>query len=266
MTVFLSHQHQDNSVVLRYAEGLSERLGKEKVLLDLWNIAPGDSIINFMNEGLEQATHFVLFWSRNAKNSGAVENEWQVALMRAFGGELDIVLVCLDDEPVPVVMRQRRYLRHQDGFTECLNDLTNFAAGAPVPDATIVAIDVYYEVTFCRDDSLLIELFSVTENAEIGPFMFTSDIHHSYFDFRSDNGREFQVLETDDARLDTRNQFGVGFRFTDGGVSSARPASIRVLKRKPCGPTLSRLHVQRAGAWQALPLNRVTDRTSKLTS
>jgi hypothetical protein len=265
LTVFLSHQHQDNAVVLRYAEGLRERFGKEKVLLDLWNLAPGDSIINFMNEGLEQATHFVLFWSRNAKNSGAVETEWQVALMRAFRGEVDIVLVCLDDEPVPMVMRQRRYLRHQDGFTECLDELANFAAGAPTPDATILAIDVYHEMTFCRDDSLLIELFSVSENAEIGPFMFTSDIHHSYFGFRSGNGREFQVLTSDDARLDKRNQFGVGFRFTDGGVSIARPANMRLLKLKSCGPALSRLHLQRAERWQALPLNRVTDRTSKLT-
>lgn len=261
MTVFLSHQHQDNTVVLKYAEGLRERFGIEKVLLDLWNVSPGDSIINFMNDGLEQATHFVLFWSRNAKNSGAVETEWQVALMRAFRGEVDIVLVCLDDEPVPMVMRQRRYLRHQDGFAECLDELANFAAGTFSPDTTIIAIDIYHEITFCRDGSLLIELCSVSEKAEIGPFMFTSNFHHSYFGFRSDNGREFQVLTSDDARLDKQNQFGVGFRFTDGGVSSARPANMRLLKLKPCGPTLSRLHLQRAEGWQALPLNRVTDRT-----
>jgi len=265
LTVFLSHQHKDNAAVLKYAEGLRERFGEEKVLLDLWKVAPGDSIINFMNEGLEQATHFVLFWSRNAKNSGAVETEWQVALMRAFRGELDVVLVCLDDEPVPMIMRQRRYLRHQDGFTKCLDELANFAAGAPASDTAIVASEVYYEVTFCSDDSLLIELFSVSENAEIGPFMFSSEIHHSYFGFRSDNGREFQVLTSDDARLDMRNQFGVGFRFTDGGVSRTRPANMRLFKLKPCGPTLSRLHLKRAERWQALPLNRVTDRTSKLT-
>lgn len=265
MTVFLSHQHQDNAIVLRYAEGLRERLGIQKVLLDLWNVAPGDSIINFMNDGLEQATHFVLFWSRNAKNSGAVETEWQVALMRAFNGEVNIVLVCLDDEPVPMVMRQRRYLRHQDGFKECLDELANFAAGAPAADAAIVAIDVYHEMTFCRDDSLLIELFSISESAEIGPFMFASDIHHSYFRFRSDNGREFQALTSDVVRLDKQNRFGVGFRLTDGGVSSARPANMRLLKLKPCAPTLSRLHLQRAEGWQALPLNRVTDRTSELT-
>jgi hypothetical protein len=73
------------------------------------------------------------------------------------------------------------------------------------------------------------------------------------------------VLTSDDARLDKRNQFGVGFRFTDGGVSIARPANMRLLKLKSCGPALSRLHLQRAERWQALPLNRVTDRTSKLT-
>lgn len=261
MTGFLSHQHQDNSVVLRYAEGLRERLCKETILLDLWNVAPGGSIISFMNDGLSQATHFILFWSRNAKNSGAVETEWQAALMRAFSGELDIVLVRLDDEPVPTILGDRRYLRHQDGFQNCLDELASFVAGAPASDATIVAIDIYYEMTFCRDGSLLIELFSVSENAEIGPFMLTSDIHHSHFEFRSGNGRKFQVLTSDDARFDGRNQFGIGFRFTDGGVSSARAASMRLLKLKPCGPTLSRLHVQRDEGWQALPLNRVIDKT-----
>ncbi len=231
------------------------------VLLDLWNVAPGDSIIDFMNEGLGQATHFVLFWSSNARNSGAVETEWQAALMRAFQREIDIVVVRLDDEPIPVVLSQRRYLSHQDGFEECLGQLTNFAGGVPAPEATIVALDVYHELTFSRDDSLLIELLSVSESAEIGPFMFASDTHYSYFDFRSGNGREFEVFTSDNASLDGRNQFGIGFRFTDGGVSSARRANMRLLKLKPCGPTLSRLHVQRGAGWQALPLNRVIDMT-----
>ncbi len=244
-----------------YAEGLRQHLGANRVRLDLWNVKPGDSIVDFMSEGLDQAEHFILFWSRYAKASGAVENEWQVALMRSFKKELKIVVVCLDDEPVPTILSHRRYLRHQDGFSQCLNELVNFASGGPAADVAIVAKDVYHEITFCRDDTLLIELFSISDEAEIGPFMVTSDVHHSYFEFSSENGREYQILTSDDAKIDDRNRYGIGFRFTDGGVSSNRSAIMRLKKLKSCGPALSRMQIQRSNNWQAVPLTRVTDET-----
>lgn len=263
MTVFLSHQHGDKSIVTQYADALGQRIGKEKILLDSWTVRPGESIIDFMNNAIGGASHFILFWSKNASRSAAVKEEWQAALMKAHRGFLQIVVVRLDNEPVPPILAHRRYLEHISGSDSCLNELLSFYGGTLESSKIINASDLYYEVTFCKDDSLLFHIYSISELPEIGPFLISTDTHHSYFNFQAVIDRDFDVLVTDDAWFDGRSAYGIGFKFKSGGITKNDPAIIRLVKLRQCGPIISRLHIQRKNGLQALPLNRATDLTDK---
>lgn len=262
MPVFLSHHHDDKPIVETYGQALRQQVDPNQVLLDSWILSPGDSIVDFMNQGIDSATHFVLFWSRNANKSRAVKCEWQAALMKSFRGEIRFIVVRLDDEPVPAILGHLKYIRHNEGYASCSRDLRAFVNGGLDPTFEIVANEVYYEVTFCRDDSLLIKLVSIGEVSEIGPFMLTSDTSHSFLQWRSEEGRNFETLVSDEASLDGRSRYGLGFRFLADGLTRTRPAYMRLLKLRRCAPELSRLHVKRNERWEALPLNDVVDETA----
>lgn len=127
--MFLSHQHLDKLLVTEYAEELSKHIGKDQLLIDGWNIKPGESIIDFMSGGIDQATHFVLFWSKNSNSSAAVKEEWQAALMKSHKGTLHIVIVKIDNEPLPAILAHRLYIDHQYGFGKCVSELIKFSTG-----------------------------------------------------------------------------------------------------------------------------------------
>lgn len=261
--IFLSHKHSDNKIVKQYAEHLANEFGRERIKLDLWSARPGDSIIEFMSKGIEKSSHFVLFWSAAAARSSAVQDEWQAALMKSYSGELSIVVVKLDETDVPPILAHRVYINHADGIECCAAQLIEFASGSDLENKVTVADDIYYHVTFCSDDSLLIELYSVSEALEIGPFMVTSNVHHDYLHFVCETDHEIENIVAQDVTFDGRNAYGLGFRFKVGGISCVKPAKIRLVKLKKCGVTLSRLQLKSGGKWNALPLNKVTDQTVK---
>ena len=71
----------DSNSVVPIAEELVKLYGKNSILIDCFNVKPGDSIIDFMNQSLETFTHFIFFISRNSIKSYMVSLEWKNALI-----------------------------------------------------------------------------------------------------------------------------------------------------------------------------------------
>jgi hypothetical protein len=84
--------------------------GKDNIFFDSWSIKPGDGIIEKMNSGLENATHFFFFMSANSLTSEMVKLEWQNALFMKTKKRLHFVPVKVDDCNVPAILLQNLYI------------------------------------------------------------------------------------------------------------------------------------------------------------
>jgi hypothetical protein len=77
---FICHSSKDHAFVNK----LAKRLKKEgvDVWIDDWEIKVGDSIMEKINEGLENSSFFVIVLSKNSRNSDWVHRELNATLMR----------------------------------------------------------------------------------------------------------------------------------------------------------------------------------------
>lgn len=116
VTAFVSHKSDD----LDTAEDIASYLrGKGiDVWLDTWRIAPGDSIVQAVDRGLQASDVMVVLLSRRSVESKWVQKEWSAK----FGDELKagrnvIIPVCLESPKcirIPPLLSDRRYIWLQD--------------------------------------------------------------------------------------------------------------------------------------------------------
>lgn len=128
--IFLSHNYNDKPVVEQFAVALSEVFGKESIFYDSWSIAPGEGIIDKMNEGLGAADLFLFFVSSNSLQSKMVEMEWQNGLMKASQGKMRLVPIKLDAALIPPILMQTVYLDlYNQGLDITLRQVIELAKG-----------------------------------------------------------------------------------------------------------------------------------------
>jgi hypothetical protein len=100
--LFLSHRSVDDAIVSQIAREIKQRgIG---IWLDKEKLIPSDSLIEEINRGLEQMTHFVLFWSEACVDSPWVKKELNAATAKLIESRLPILLVRLDRASVPAIL------------------------------------------------------------------------------------------------------------------------------------------------------------------
>jgi hypothetical protein len=98
--LFLSHRRSDADFVATVADSL-KRAGKA-VWLDRERLVPSVSLWGEISSGLDEMTHFVLFWSAACLDGAGVTREWRAAAMTERN--IPIIIVRLDQAPVPAVV------------------------------------------------------------------------------------------------------------------------------------------------------------------
>ena len=100
--LFLSHRSVDKPTVEKTASTLKqEGVG---IWLDKDNTLPSDSLKKKISEGLEEMTHFVLFWSTSCNDSAWVDRELNAAISQLINQKKPIFIVRLDEAPVPSII------------------------------------------------------------------------------------------------------------------------------------------------------------------
>ncbi len=117
--IFISYNHNDETLVDTIVQRLDIEFGPNNIFYDRWSIQPGNSIIEKMNEGLENFTTFFFFISPNSLNSKMVSLEWQVALNRAINKDLKFVAIRIADCKMPAILSDKQYI---DLYGEGLDD------------------------------------------------------------------------------------------------------------------------------------------------
>lgn len=149
MRAFVSHNHKDKPAVRSFATKL--RLGGMDIWLDEWELSPGDSIPGKVGVALDTVDTVLVCWSEHASTSEWVKSELETAIIRRLEDGLRIIPVCLDDTPLPALLRPLYWVSvTEDDDQTAVNkilgvDTTGFLQGVQrlLDEATIVAVSFH---------------------------------------------------------------------------------------------------------------------------
>ena len=102
MKAFLSHSSEDRQIVDR----VLDELGASTVWLDRAELRVGDEFPQQIEQAIENATHFVLFWSESSAASPWVRLELNMAFTQLLEqNAIRLVLVQLDETTIPTRLK-----------------------------------------------------------------------------------------------------------------------------------------------------------------
>lgn len=120
--VFISHRSVDS----KEAELLASEIRKvgHSVWLDLWEFNAGISIIDKINEGLSNASHLVLCYSKAGIDSPWMKKEWQAALaLQLNNSAIDILPIRLSGGEPPAILADVYFLDFVDNWNKAMSKL-----------------------------------------------------------------------------------------------------------------------------------------------
>ena len=120
--IFISYSHEDSEI----AENLATRLidAGDKVWLDKWELMVGDSILIKISKEIETSDFLIVLLSEKSVSSKWVEEELaQASVILAERGAF-ILPVLLEDCPIPLILRHRKYANWKDDPDEAFLEIT----------------------------------------------------------------------------------------------------------------------------------------------
>ena len=149
--VFLSHNKADAQAAGEIALFIVAE--NQSVWFDEWEIQAGDSIVEAVNRGLQDCSHFLIVWSKNAAGSNWVRRELASALAVAIArGVPKIIPILLDDTPLPPLLADIRGIVFDAGSEAVRWELVRAIAGRRPSDSFVRAVvRKYKELT--RDET-----------------------------------------------------------------------------------------------------------------
>ncbi|MDA7418836.1 toll/interleukin-1 receptor domain-containing protein [Xenophilus arseniciresistens] len=121
--IFISHSSADKTFVRSLAVDLAS-IGHQP-WVDEWQILAGESIVERVGAGIEDADFMVVVLSKSAVSSQWVENEWQAKYWTEVTEKRVVVIpVVVDDCTVPTLLRAKKYVDFRQGYTEALELLS----------------------------------------------------------------------------------------------------------------------------------------------
>jgi len=125
--VFISHSSKDKQFVRGLAVDLAA-IGHQP-WLDEWKILAGESIVERVGAGVEDADLMVVVLSRDAVASKWVENEWQAKYWTEVSERrVAVIPVVIDECEVPTLLRAKKYVDFRDDYTSALELLAKSIA------------------------------------------------------------------------------------------------------------------------------------------
>lgn len=137
--VFISYNKKDEEIATDIAVFL--KVKDIKVWFDEWEILAGDSIIEEIESGLKECTHFIIIWSVNSAKSNWVRKELKSILCEAIRiGIPRIIPVIIDKTPLPKLLIDLKYIRYKDDSEKDKEEIIKSIIGEKPSQSFIKAI------------------------------------------------------------------------------------------------------------------------------
>lgn len=120
--VFISHRGEDATL----AENLAEEIRQAgfEVWLDKWDIRVGDSIVERINLGLEDARYLILCYSESGMLSPWMNREWMPTLARQLNGHgVKVLPIRLSGGSPPAIIADIKYADLVKDWSHGVEDL-----------------------------------------------------------------------------------------------------------------------------------------------
>ena len=126
--VFISHAGKDADIATDLALHLKNAGHDSKI--DTLDLALGDSVIEFMNDGIANAAAVIILFSKHTPNADWQKLEIDAAMWNEVAQDGGIcIVVSLDDTPIPPVLGHKRYgrldLADQDSLKTLVEKISN---------------------------------------------------------------------------------------------------------------------------------------------
>ncbi len=122
MTVFISYSHNDKQKIEEIAQYLI--MNKAHVWIDRWELNVGDSILNRVEEKIEESGALLIMLSKSSVKSEWCKKELTAGLMRELHEKRVVVLpVLLEDCKIPLFLRDKMYADFRTDFNSGLQDI-----------------------------------------------------------------------------------------------------------------------------------------------
>ncbi len=145
-TVFMSYNKADKATALDIATFIT--IEDIKVWYDEWEISAGDSIVDKINSGLAECSHFLIVWSNNSATSNWVRKELSAALARGIkSGVPKVIPITLDETPLPPLLIDIKPIQYQNHLeTDRQVILHSIDGHTPSLDFVAALVKKYHEV------------------------------------------------------------------------------------------------------------------------
>lgn len=121
--IFISHSSADKAFVRSLAVDLAS-IGHQP-WVDEWEILAGESIVERVGAGIEDADFMVVVLSQSATSSQWVENEWQAKYWTEVNEKRVVIIpLIINDCTVPTLHRAKKYVDFRQDYTEALELLS----------------------------------------------------------------------------------------------------------------------------------------------
>lgn len=122
MSVFISYSSKDSTFV----EKLSTKLVENRIHVwrDKWEMKPGDSLIDKIQNGLEDSSFLLVVLSNNSVKSEWCKKELNSGLMRELDERKVVVIpILIGDCKIPLFLREKVYADFRINFNKGFDDL-----------------------------------------------------------------------------------------------------------------------------------------------
>jgi TIR domain len=121
--IFISHSSVDKAFVRSLATDLA--IIGHQPWVDEWEILAGESIVERVGAGIEDADFMIVVLSKSAISSQWVENEWQAKYWTEINEKRVLIIPLVINEcTVPTLLRAKKYVDFRQDYTEALELLT----------------------------------------------------------------------------------------------------------------------------------------------
>lgn len=228
--IFISHNHNDKGIIDSIAVRLAEIFGQDQVFYDSWSMQPGDGIIDKMNEGLEETSHFFFFVSENSLKSNMVKMEWQNAIFKASKGNCKVIPVRIDSSSMPAILSQSLYIDlYSYGLDAATGQIVNVIQGNSTYQAPNNEFsNLSYELSRTLEENIEIKISADYYLEPIANFLILVENEQSELEFIFKNEGMFSGYFHKDVKLENGKVVNGMMMKSPRGITPKMPLRISI--------------------------------------